>query len=87
MNSPTASPTTPANSWSIDFSHLLGSAPAVAVDFKKASELTSLSVNTLRRLAHTGLLRTTLVGRRRIIPVEALIELVKKGSSFDSRVG
>jgi len=85
MNDHTVSPNIPNNSWSIDLSHLLGSAPAVAVDFKKAAELTSLSVNTLRRLASTGTLRTTLVGRRRIVPVQALIDLVAKGVPSERR--
>jgi excisionase family DNA binding protein len=48
-------------------------------EFKRAAQLTSLSPNTLKRLAHTGKLRTTRIGRRRIVPIEALRELIQDG--------
>jgi excisionase family DNA binding protein len=52
----------------------------IAYGFTRASEVSSLSKNTLRRKAKTGELRTVLVGRRRLIPFEALFALVN-GSS------
>lgn len=53
----------------------------IAVSFARASEMTSLSKLSLRRLAKSGKLRTALVGRRRIVPVSALYELVQGVSS------
>lgn len=55
-------------------------APILAVDLDDASRMTSLSPNTLSRLARGGRLRSTLIGRRRIFPLAALWELVEKGS-------
>ena len=50
----------------------------LAVSFDRAAELTSLSKQTLRRLAKTGTLKTILVTkRRRIIPYSALSELLR----------
>lgn len=54
----------------------------LAVSFARASELTSLSKLSLRRLAKIGRLRTSLVGRRRVIPYSALYELLQNGSSL-----
>jgi hypothetical protein len=51
----------------------------LAVDFAKASVLTSLSKVTLRRYARAGRIRTVLCGRRRIIPLTALADLVQNG--------
>jgi hypothetical protein len=48
----------------------------IAYGFSRASEVSSLSKNTLRRKAKTGELRTVLVGRRRVIPFEALYALI-----------
>jgi hypothetical protein len=53
----------------------------MGVSFERAAELTSLSQNSLRRLAKRGTLRTTVVGKRRIIPVSALYQLVENGRS------
>ena len=53
----------------------------IAVSFTRASELTSISKNSLRRFAKSGKLRTALVGRRRVIPFSALYELLQNGSS------
>jgi hypothetical protein len=51
----------------------------IAVSFSRGSELTSISKNSLRRLARDGKLRTALVGRRRVIPYNALFELIQNG--------
>jgi len=55
----------------------IGSRP-LAVNFETASALTSIS-NSLRKMARTGQLKTTRVGRRRIVPLNALNELVQNG--------
>jgi excisionase family DNA binding protein len=52
----------------------------IAVSFTRASELTSLSKNSLRRLAKEGTLRTATVGRRRIIPFSALQDLLRSNT-------
>lgn len=49
----------------------------ISVNFPRAAELTSISVGHLRRMAANGTLRTVLVGRRRLIPIQALVELVQ----------
>jgi len=49
----------------------------LAVGFAKAAELLGVSRNTLRRLAKEGRLRTVLVGRRRLIPYDALQDLLR----------
>jgi predicted site-specific integrase-resolvase len=51
----------------------------LAVDFARASTLTSLSKVTLRRYVRAGRIRTVLCGRRRIIPLTALADLVQNG--------
>jgi excisionase family DNA binding protein len=52
----------------------------LAVSFSRAAEMTSLSKLSLRRLSKNGRLRTARIGRRRIIPYSALIELLEKSS-------
>lgn len=51
----------------------------IAVSFEKASQLTSISKNTLRRAAKNGVLKTIRFGRRRIIPYAALTDLLRNG--------
>lgn len=51
----------------------------LAVSFAKAAELTSVSKASLRRYARDGRLRTVRFGRRRIIPFNALTELLRNG--------
>jgi excisionase family DNA binding protein len=46
--------------------------------------MTSVSKSTLRRFAKSGRLRTVLLGRRRVIPIDALKELIEKGSGADA---
>ena len=53
----------------------------LAVGFTQAAEAMSLSKNTLRRLAKTGRLATVRVGRRRLIPVKALRQLLREGNA------
>ena len=52
----------------------------LAVSFKEAAEITSVSRSTLRRCANDGRLRTVRLGRRRVIPYDALQELIREGS-------
>jgi excisionase family DNA binding protein len=51
----------------------------LAVSFAKAAQLTSLSKKTLRRAARLGTLPTARFGRRRIIPFDALRNLIREG--------
>jgi excisionase family DNA binding protein len=51
----------------------------LAVSFEKASQLTSISKNSLRRAAKNGALQTFRFGRRRIIPYDALRALIREG--------
>jgi excisionase family DNA binding protein len=53
----------------------------LSVNFARAAELTSVSRSTLRRFAKSGRLQTVLLGRRRVIPMDALRELIRNGSS------
>jgi excisionase family DNA binding protein len=56
----------------------------LAVNFTKASELTSISKSSLRRYAREGKLRTVRCGRRRIVPFAALTELLRNGLGNES---
>jgi excisionase family DNA binding protein len=56
----------------------------LSVSFKEAAEITSVSRSTLRRHAKDGRLRTVRLGRRRVIPYEALQELIREGSEDGS---
>jgi hypothetical protein len=42
--------------------------------------MTSVSRSTLRRFAKSGRLQTALLGRRRVIPIDALRDLIRNGS-------
>jgi excisionase family DNA binding protein len=50
-----------------------------AVSIAEASRLTSLSRGTIRAYAKAGKLRVTKVGRRTIIPISTLRDLVHTG--------
>jgi excisionase family DNA binding protein len=52
----------------------------LSVSFKEAAEITSVSRSTLRRHAKSGHLRTVRLGRRRVIPFDALQDLIREGS-------
>jgi excisionase family DNA binding protein len=56
----------------------------LAVSFERASELTSLSKNSLRRYARSGQLKTVRIGRRRIVPFSALHDLLQNGLDSSS---
>ncbi len=56
----------------------------LAVDVREASRLTSLSVRTIRRYIANGQLRATRLGRRIILPLDALRELIGDGVSTAS---
>ena len=51
----------------------------LVVSFRQAVELTTLSRHTLLQLSREGILATTKVGRRRLIPLTALRELLQRG--------
>ena len=53
----------------------------LSVSFSRAAELTSMSKNTLRRMAKSGRLRTIKLGQRRVVPYQALKELVSIDTS------
>jgi excisionase family DNA binding protein len=53
----------------------------LSVSFKEAAQVTSVSKTTLRRYAKDGRLRTVRLGRRRVIPYDALKELIRDGST------
>ena len=48
----------------------------LAVDVREASRLTSLSVRTIRRYIAGGRLRATRLGRRVVVPLNALRALI-----------
>jgi excisionase family DNA binding protein len=52
----------------------------LSVSFKEAAEITSVSRSTLRRQAASGRLKTIRLGRRRVIPFEALKDLIREGT-------
>jgi excisionase family DNA binding protein len=87
MSTSTAVPCTPKDLWTVDLSHVFENAPPIAVDFKRAAQLTSVSRSTLRRFAKSGRLRTVLLGRRRVIPIGALKDLIRNGSGEDAGRG
>jgi excisionase family DNA binding protein len=80
MSTSTAVPSIPKDLWTVDLSHVFENAPPIAVDFKRAAQMTSVSRSTLRRFAKSGRLRTVLLGRRRVIPIDALKDLIRNGS-------
>jgi excisionase family DNA binding protein len=58
----------------------------LSVSFKEAAEITSVSRSTLRRYAQSGRLRTVQLGRRRVIPFDALSKLIQKGTAQGPRI-
>jgi excisionase family DNA binding protein len=52
---------------------------ALAVDLKTAGQVIGLSPHTLRKKIRRGELRYARVGRRILIPVSALEELLRRG--------
>jgi excisionase family DNA binding protein len=56
----------------------------LAVSFREAAQITSVSRSTLRRYAKIGRLRTVRLGRRVIVPFEALKDLIQEGSGEGS---
>ena len=57
----------------------------LAVDVKKAAEMTSLSPHTIRLYIRKGILPVSRVGRRVIISVDALRKLVREGCNSPRR--
>ena len=51
----------------------------LAVTVSEAARMTSLSRGTIRAYARTGRIKTVKIGRRRIVPVSALRDLVREG--------
>jgi excisionase family DNA binding protein len=52
--------------------------PPIAVGIKAAAQMVGFSPNTIRRQIASGRLQTAQIGRRRLVPVEALRELLKE---------
>jgi excisionase family DNA binding protein len=48
-----------------------------AISLKEAAASIGVSLNSVRRLAKAGRLSTTKVGRRRVVPLDALKDLVR----------
>jgi excisionase family DNA binding protein len=53
----------------------------IAVDVKEAARLTSLSVRSIRRYIALGRLRVTRVGRRVLVPLASLRQMVREDAS------
>jgi excisionase family DNA binding protein len=49
----------------------------LSVSFAEAAKLLSVSPNTVRRHAKDGRLRTIRLGRRRVVPFDALRDLIR----------
>jgi excisionase family DNA binding protein len=49
----------------------------LSVSLKEAAKLLSVSPNTVRRHAKSGILRTVQLGRRRVVPFDALKDLIR----------
>jgi excisionase family DNA binding protein len=56
----------------------------LSVSFKEAAKLLSVSPNTVRRHAKDGRLRTVRLGRRRVVPFDALKDLIRSGTAGES---
>jgi excisionase family DNA binding protein len=56
----------------------------LSVSFAEAAKLLSVSPNTVRRHAKDGRLRTIRLGRRRVVPFDALRELLRPGTAGES---
>jgi excisionase family DNA binding protein len=52
----------------------------LAVDVREAGRLTSLSPRTIRRYIKTGRIRATRIGRRVLVPINALRDLINQDS-------
>jgi excisionase family DNA binding protein len=56
----------------------------LSVSFAEAAKLLSVSPNTVRRHAKNGILRTVRLGRRRVVPFDALRDLIRSGTAGES---
>jgi excisionase family DNA binding protein len=56
----------------------------LAVDVREASRLTSLSVRTIRRYIASGQLRAARLGRRVVVPLEAIRVLIGEAMPSES---
>ena len=52
-------------------------ASPISVSLKEAAAMLGVSASTIRRFAKDERLRTVQLGRRRVVPVEALKEMVR----------
>jgi excisionase family DNA binding protein len=57
----------------------------LAFTIPEAAQASTLGVSTIKLLIGTGELRSTLVRGRRLIPVDALEELIQGGRHADAR--
>jgi excisionase family DNA binding protein len=53
----------------------------LAVDIREAGRLTSLSPRTIRRYIKSGRIRAVRVGRRLLVPIDALRSVINQNSS------
>jgi excisionase family DNA binding protein len=59
----------------------------LAVDIREAARLLSLSARTIRRHIQSGRIKAVRVGRRVLVPIEALTAMVKPGFLDAARNG
>jgi excisionase family DNA binding protein len=59
----------------------------LSVSFAEAAKLLSVSPNTVRRHAKSGILKTVRLGRRRVVPFDALRDLLRGERGEVQRVG
>ena len=52
--------------------------PVFAISLREAAASIGISLNSCRRLAKDGRLHTVRIGRRRVVPVRALEELIRR---------
>jgi hypothetical protein len=59
--------------------------PILSVSLKEGARLLGISLNSIRRHAAAGRVRTILLGRRRLVPVDGLLELIRDQESKETR--
>jgi excisionase family DNA binding protein len=59
-------------------------ASPISVSLKEGAAMLGVSASTVRRFARDGRLRTVQLGRRRVVPVQALEELIRKRAEGQS---
>jgi excisionase family DNA binding protein len=59
--------------------------PILSVSLKEGARLLGISLNSIRRHAAAGRIRTVQLGRRRLVPVDGLLELIRSQESKERR--